>query len=154
MLSLVCGILFIAFRAGISATSYGATDSAGRTMGFNDDFSVEHYGIILENVSIIGTFEFMEAYEYVFLGIHLLAIGLLLRNKPIQMWLITFFAIQPLIFPWGFLGILYVPIYLKMGLALSLDREMFIDNPFVWLTAHAVWIVAATFSAWRLFRAR
>ena len=44
-------------RAGLGNTPWDTVDSRGRTMGFNDVFSLEHYTIILSNFSISELFD-------------------------------------------------------------------------------------------------
>ena len=72
-LSLAISLLVFALRVGIDATPYETTDSAGRAMGFNDEFSHEHYRIIIGNMSVIG----IGFYEGILVAVHLVMGGLL-----------------------------------------------------------------------------
>ena len=49
-LTFVFALAVVALDAGVRATPYETADSEGRTMGFNDQFSTEHYRIVLGNI--------------------------------------------------------------------------------------------------------
>lgn len=55
ILSFLTFFSFAWILGGIDATPNTTTDSKGRTMGFNDVFSAEHYGIILRNGDLYHT---------------------------------------------------------------------------------------------------
>lgn len=155
ILSLAFGLSVVAFRAGLDATPYETTDSAGREMGFNDTFSWEHYGIILQNCSVLGTLDYMGPYEWLLLGCHALAIVLLLR-VPDKPWTVGFFLAQPLLFPWGLPGqiVLFAYLWGTVSGTGSHDREGFIDIPFIPLIAHSFWLLTAGVIAWRTIWSR
>jgi hypothetical protein len=52
ILSLGFTVWVIGYRGGVGATPYDTVDSMGRTMGFNDHFSHEHYRIIVGNMNL------------------------------------------------------------------------------------------------------
>lgn len=163
VVSLVFGLFVIAFMAGLNATSYETTDAAGRTMGFNDRFSGEHYRIILGNMSWRGTFKEMweghyllfgsiRGYEWLFVAMHGFALGLLVWARQ-EKWVIRFFLLQPLLFPLGILGIYALPLMvIDAAWFRTADREAFVDVPFVWVAAHGCWVIVSTIIAWRFFR--
>jgi hypothetical protein len=49
--SLLVSIATLVLDVGLRDTPYETKDSVGRTMGFNDPLSREHYGIIIRNFS-------------------------------------------------------------------------------------------------------
>jgi hypothetical protein len=95
----------------------------------------------------------MSTYEWLLVGAHFLAIGLLVFEERMKLTL-RYCLLQPLIFPIGFLGFICVPGYAVGIIRNSLDRESFIDIPFIWIMAHFVWICVALVMAWTLFRWR
>ncbi len=152
VLSLVFGLSVIAFQAGLGATAYETTDSEGRTMGFNDRFSREHYGIILGNVSLQGTPGSM--HDLIFVGMHGLALGLLAGVRDGK-WMIRFCLLQPLVFPLGLLGIYILPLWVAdIAYYRTSDRESFVDVPFVPIMAGGFWLWVVAAIAWRLHRFR
>jgi hypothetical protein len=155
ILSLGFGLMAIAFRAGLDATPYETTDSAGREMGFNDVFSSEHYGIILRNCFLLGTLDYMGSYDWLFVGCHALAIVLLLweRDGP---WTIAFFLAQGLVFPWGMPGqiVLVVSLWGALSGTSSYDREAFVDIPYIPLMAHSFWLLTVAVITWSIVRSR
>ena len=155
VLSLFFGLSVIGFRAGLDATPYETTDSAGRQMGFNDTFSKEHYGIILSNCSVLGTLYYMGLYEWLFVGCHALAIVALVRwgDEP---QVIAFFLVQALVFPWGIPGqiVLFLTLWGAFSGTGGHDREAFVDIPYIPVMAHSFWLLVCAVIVWRLIRSR
>ncbi|MGI9240684.1 MAG: hypothetical protein ACR2RV_07780, partial [Verrucomicrobiales bacterium] len=155
VLSLFFGLSVIGFRAGLDATPYETTDSAGRQMGFNDTFSKEHYGLILGNCSILRTLGYMGLYDWLFVGCHGLGIIALLRGRD-ELRVSVFFLVQPIIFPWGIPGLL-VLFFTLWGVFSGTgghDREAFVDIPYVPLMAHSFWLLVCAVVSWCLMRSR
>jgi hypothetical protein len=96
--SFVWFLLMAAFRSGLDATAYSTSDSVGRTMGFNGDFSTEHYQIIITNISLRWILVFLSPYDWLFAAVHGLLIYLL-RKLPDEKWIIRFCLVQPIISP-------------------------------------------------------
>ena len=150
VLSLVFTFVVIGFRGGVAATPYDTMDSAGRTMGFNDHFSYEHYRIIVGNMNLgqMGT------HEWLLVAAHLVMI-VLLRLVRRKWWIIFSYALaQVLCFPWGVLGFVALPAYVLGCVTQSNDRESIVDMPFIKMEAGAVWLAVASFIGWRMWRAR
>ena len=137
-------VIFIVLRLGLGATDYGTTDSAGRAMGFNDLLSAEHYGIMVRNFSFAALLKPEAAYEWVLLAMHAVGAGLLFFGNRVSLRLTRwFFAIQALLFPIGIPALLILPL-IVMGLVTGdMDREGFIDIPFIICTAHPVWVLTS-----------
>ena len=143
----------VVLRAGIANTPGETRDSLGRTMRFNDRFSAEHYGIIVENIRIQTLFDVEYLYEWFLLAMHLTGARLLMSSvhfgRKQARW---FFLSQAVLFPFGWLGFFCLPGIVAGIAQLSLDREDFVDIPFVWFTAQPVWIATALIIAFSLPR--
>jgi hypothetical protein len=155
LLSLGFSLSVIAFRAGLDATPYETTDSAGREMGFNDPFSWEHYGIIFQNCSPSRTLAYMGQYEWLLVVCHALATMLLLW-RPDKTGTFAFFLAQPLIFPWGLPGqiVLFASLWGLLSGTGSHDREWFIDIPYIPMVAHSFWLLTVAVITWRIVRSK
>lgn len=131
-------------RVGIELTPYSTTDSAGRTMGFKDRFSSEHYQILLRNFRVRALFQLEYLYEWLLLAMHVAGVALLWsprhQGRPHTRW---FFAAQAALFPFAGLGVVLLPWIIHEMATLSLDREGFVDIPFIWCTAHPIWVGVA-----------
>ncbi len=137
-------LLLLVLRVGVALTSPETTDSAGRTMGFNDRFSAEHYSILVRNFSLGALFQREWFYEWILAGMHLVGLILLLSGFGYgRRFTRVFFFAQAVIFPFGWIGFPFLPGFLANLAALKLDRESFIDVPFLWLTAQPIWIALA-----------
>ena len=123
-------------------------------MGFNDRFSVEHYGIILGTMSARGTLGAMHVYEWVFVGMHGLALVFLAGVREAK-WIVRFCLLQPLVFPWGLIGIYALPLWVvDIAFYHTSDREAYVDAPFVPIIAHGLWLMMVFVLAWRWHRFR
>ncbi len=151
VLSFILCAFIVAADVGIWNTPYETTDTAGRTMGFNDPLSMEHCRIILSNFRIRKFCELNYAYSWLLLAMHGWGAWLLLKmdlSRPLIRW---FFALQGLIFPLGWLGFLAIAAMARSVLQGTFDRESMVDLPFIALTAHPIWIMAAiaiSFAGW------
>lgn len=145
LLSLAWSCLVIAVEIGLKNTPNNATDSAGRTMGFNDPLSREHFAILLGHFRLGSLFMLERIYDWALLVMQS-AGAWLLFSKPqgghrTTRW---FFAAQPLLFPVGWLGFVILPAYIfDFFFGNGFDREDVIDIPFVWCIAHPVWIMTS-----------
>jgi hypothetical protein len=135
--SLTFGLVAVAFYTALEATPYETTDSAGRTMGFNDPFSAGHYEIIVSKVSIGRMLTGIGPYELLLIGAQL-TMAVLLWRPARPRWIIGFCALQPAVFFWGVFGLLYLPFDLPT--LSGKDREGFIDMPWVELISHGAWL--------------
>jgi len=145
-------------RGGIGATPYETTDSAGRTMGFNDVFSAEHYGIILRNASLRAAWEQLgDDAPWAPLW-HLL----LLLAHGVLLWMLRrcgaraircFLVVQPVFFFLGLLGLIVVPMSLADLLWLrAADRESYIDIPYIAVMSEGMWLWVCAFAWFRLWK--
>jgi hypothetical protein len=151
---ILCGavILFLVILyCGIVATPYETADSAGRTMGFNDRLSLEHYGIIIRNFkpSLLLRSEYL--YDQILFTSYAVGFVLIFSRRFFGLrstrW---FFAIQALLFPFAWAGLLAFPVIAFSIFTGQMDRESFIDIPFLWVTAHTVWLVTSMLIVWRM----
>lgn len=139
----LCSFVIIGV-AGIWNTPFTTTDSAGRAMGFNDRLSPEHYAIMFSNFRIQTLFGLGFFYSGLLLAMHGCGAWLLLRQvhwSPRHVrW---FFALQGLLFPFGWIGFVVLPFTVQSIFHGTLDREGIIDVPFIAWTAHPIWIATA-----------
>ena len=140
--SLLFFIASVVLRVGIGNTAYETTDHAGRTMGYNDRLSAEHYQIIVGNFRIGTLFSIEYAYEWFLLLMHLIG-GSLLLNPVERRACRFFFFCQAILFPFGWLGFLFLPPLILDMARFRIDREGIIDFLFIWFTAHPVWLAAS-----------
>ncbi len=140
---LLCTFVIIA-DVGIHNTPSETTDSAGRTMGFNDHLSAEHYRIILSHFRFDKLLAPSYAYSGLLLIMHGLGAWLIIRvDGPGLARIRWFFAMQGLLFPIGWLGFLLLPQTVSAIMNRTLDREGMTDIPFIAATAHPIWIATA-----------
>jgi len=140
LLSAMVLLLAIVLRIGIGATSYDTTDSQGRPMGFNDPLTIEHYIIMIRNFDANALFRSEHAYEWLALAMHALGGTLLFYSARLGVRTVRwFFALQPLLFPMAFFGALASPFMILGLFTKGIDRESFVDIPFIWVMAHPVW---------------
>jgi len=131
----------VVLRVGIGATPYETTDSAGRAMGFNDPLNAEHYRIMAGNFRATALLDAGYLYEWILLAAHGLGAFFLLSAKVGPRFTRWFFALQAVVFPIGVPCLLFLPMFL-LGPG-PLDRESFIDIPFIIFVAQPVWIAAS-----------
>jgi hypothetical protein len=148
VLSGIAIVLFVVLRAGIGATPYETADNAGRHMGFNDPLGLDHYRIIIRNFSPSLLIRPEYFYEWILCAAYTIGCALVFSRTRFgtrsTRW---FFAIQALIFPFAWLGLAALPIILKDIFTGRMDREGFIDIPFLWVTAHTVWVITSVLIA-------
>ncbi len=134
----------VALRVGLGHTSYEATDSAGRPMGFNDPLGAEHYAIMLQNFAPAALLKPEYVYEWILLTMHAVGAFLLLWSKDTSARLTRwFFAVQALIFPFGLLTLPILPLIVFGFFTGGTDREGFVDIPFIIFTAHPFWLLTS-----------
>ncbi len=139
--------------AGLWNTPFSTADSAGRTMGFNDQLSPEHYGIIVSNFRVQTLMDLDYLYTWFLLAMHGWGAWLIVRQPNGNLCgLRRFFVVQGLLFPVGWIGFFVLPWTLRSVAEGRLDREGIIDIPFIAITAHPVWIATAMLIAFGLLR--
>ena len=113
-------------------------------MGFNDPLSFEHYKIILKNVSWSSLWNPGHVYDWLLLWMHMAGFAVLISRTPLarrlEFW---FFIAQPLLFPFAIFGMPMVPLLAQRILAGTLNRKDISNIPFVWCTAHPVWVATS-----------
>ena len=140
---LVC-VASVVLDVGIHRTPYETTDSAGRGMGFNDPLSSEHFRILLSHFHPAAVLDPAYAYTWCLLGMHGFGVWLLMFSRQVTVKTIRwFFGLQAVLFPFGWIGFLILPLTIHSLVKGTLDREGIIDVPFVAVTAQPVWIAAS-----------
>ena len=134
----------VVLRLGIGATPFDTTDSVGRPMGFNDPLHAEHYLAMVRNFNPTELLKFEYIYEWVLFGAHILGAGLLISSGPVcsrrTRW---FFATQALIFPFGLPALIFLPSLITTLVTGHIDREGFVDIPFILAVTQPVWVVTS-----------
>jgi hypothetical protein len=139
----------VVLRLGLGATPYDTTDSAGRPMGFNDPLHAEHYLIMIRHFEPADFLKAGRAYEWLLLAAHFAGAWLLVHPRRISpRWVRRYFFAQAVIFPFGILALPILPL-LVAGFVTGMDREGFIDIPFIVIATHPVWVVASWGIAFR-----
>jgi len=145
--------LVIVMRMGIGATPYEMMDSQGRTMGFNDPLYAEHYRIMMGNFRLEDFFRSEHVYEWVLVAMHVVGAGLLLARKVAAKWTKCFFLWQAVVFPIGFLAMPLMPLLVGGGgFGAPMDREGFIDIPYIMMVAQPMWVAVSLVIAFKLRR--
>lgn len=153
LLSMAIVWLWVALATGIEQMPSNTMDSDGRTMGFNDPLSVEHYGIILRSWS----FYYLRGlgyYDWLLLAMNGLGVGIVLSGRAGGKKARYFFLGQLAVFlPGALLGGMLAPYVLMGVMSGGLDRESFTDIPIASLPIQWVWVWAALlvffFTRWR-----
>lgn len=145
-LCFVYALAVVALDAGVRATPWETADSQGRTMGFNDRFSAEHYRVVLGNIRPGQILQPRYFYEWILLA--MMAVGAWrLRSDGISGTRATrwFFFGQSALFFFGWLsiGFLQWPDTIVDLLRCTLDREDFVDMPFTWMMAQPPWVLVS-----------
>jgi len=134
----------VVLRLGLGATPYATMDSAGRTMGFNDPLSWEHYGIMVRNFRPADFFRTEHGYDWLLLVMHAMGGWLLLARSSasarVTRW---FFALQAAIFPIGLMLVWLPPIMFVAMFGTSSDREGFIDIPYILFVSQSTWVLVS-----------
>lgn len=123
-------------------------------MGFNDVFTAEHYGILLQKANWGNALEqFSEDIE----GVHNwglvaahLTLLVLLSKAPVRTtrW---FLLVQPLVFFWGWFGFWVLPLEIfDLLWGHTSDRESFVDIPYIAIMSQGAWFLACGFIFWKL----
>ena len=131
-------------RVGLGATSYDTTDSVGRPMGFNDPLHAEHYVIMLRNFSPTDLLQLEYGYAWILFFAHVVGAGMLLSSRRVSARVCRwFFLAQAAVFPIGFLAMPFFPLIVAGFFTGRMDREGFVDIPFIVAVAHPVWVVVS-----------
>jgi hypothetical protein len=134
----------VALRVGIGATPYDTTDSLGRPMGFNDPLHAEHYVIMLRNFSPTEFLKLEYGYEWVLFGAQVVGAGILLVSPRVSSRVCRwFFLAQVAVFPFGILALPFVPLLVAGFFTGRMDREGFVDIPFILAITQPVWVVSS-----------
>jgi hypothetical protein len=134
----------VVLRVGLGATSYETTDSVGRPMGFNDPLHAEHYVIMLRNFSPTELLQLEYGYEWILFAAHILGAGILLASVPVSSRVCRwFFLAQAAVFPIGFIALPFFPFIVAGFFSGRMDREGFVDIPFIVAVAHPVWVITS-----------
>ena len=140
----------VILRSGLGSTPYDTTDSAGRPMGFNDPLHGEHYLIMLRNFSPTDLLSPEYVYEWILLAAQVAGAGILVNCSRLgARFCLWYFAGQAALFPLGFLALPFLP-FLVGSFFTGMDREGFVDIPFILAIAQPVWIVTSLTIAVRL----
>lgn len=142
----------VVLRLGLGATPYTAVDSLGRPMGFNDPLSLEHHLIMLRNFRPSDLLRWEHVYEWILAATHIAGFYLLAMGSRISTRIVRwYFAIQPIVFPFGIPAILVLPL-ITFGFIYGrgADREGFVDVPFIIVTAHPMWVLTSLYIAFAL----
>lgn len=141
----------VVLRVGIGATPYETTDGAGHPMGFNDPLHAGHYLIMVRNFNPVELLKPEYAYEWILLAAHVLGAWILLSCGAVcsrgARW---FFAGQAVLFPIGLPGLIFLPVLLVPFFTGSMDREGFVDLPFIMAITQPVWVFTSLYIAFRL----
>jgi hypothetical protein len=146
-LSALLIILATALQTGYENTPYGIRDSQGNPLGFNEPITAELYGILLRNVDWNGFVKYLGWYGVLCLVLH--AIGFIIvgsLHTSQSTWRRMFFLAQLVLFPLGWLGVLFVPLFLLMFSTGKLDGEGVSDLPLNLLFT-ALWIAISFYLA-------
>ena len=148
------------FLGGLNATGYSATDSQGRTMGFNDPLSLEHHAMIWRAGAVDRAIGSLSAYGWALLGMQAAVAAIVLCGHWRSGWFKVLLWIQPVVFFWGLIGLYALPLQILEWIgALGLlgmsppDREGYIDIPIVEIIGQGAWLWACALIGWRLRRA-
>jgi hypothetical protein len=111
-------------------------------MGFNDPLSAEHFGIIVHNFRPADFLRLEHAYDWMLLVMQSTGATLLLTAPRVSVRVTRwFFAVQAAIFPLG-LVFCWVP-FLLLFISQPMDREGFIDVPFIPLFGQSMWVLTS-----------
>ncbi|MFN0125270.1 MAG: hypothetical protein ACKV19_01125 [Verrucomicrobiales bacterium] len=136
-------------RGGVAATSYDTQDSQGRTMGFNDVFSGEHYGILLANANWREMVKQLEPHDWGLVAAHIVLLELL--GTASARVIRVFIWPQAVLFWWGWFGFWLLPIGIADALWFhTSDREGFTDIPYISILSQGAWFWACAFILWKL----
>lgn len=154
--SLSVVLLCRGIESAINRVPYDTTDSMGRTMGFNDRFSREHWGILLRTIDWqdyrLDVVALDSVYFWITVLMHLVAAGWILRGDPLRLRTpLVFLGSQILAFPGGLLGLVVLPPYFVEIMSGKLDREGIVDVPFLAVTGHTVWLLTCLASVVMIF---
>ena len=152
-LCFIFALAVVALDAGVHATPWETADSQGRTMGFNDRFSAEHYRIALGNIRPGQILRPRYFYEWILMA--MMAAGVWrLRSDETKRSRATrwFFFGQSALFFFGWLQIAFLqwPGTVAGLLRCTLTREDFVDVPFTWMMAQPPWVVVSLTIAFAL----
>jgi GNAT superfamily N-acetyltransferase len=117
-------------------------------MGFNDPLDAEHYAIMVRNFNPADLLNIEHVYEWILLAAHVVGAWLLFSAARVPPRLTRwFFVVQAILFPLAFVALPFWPFLIADCIMVRMDREEFVDIPFVWAVSHPVWVIASLFIA-------
>jgi hypothetical protein len=131
------------------------SDSHGNQLGFNNPLTWELYGVLLKSASLKSVIQMLGWYGAIYLFFHLVAFLFFTINPSIKAnWAAkSFFLLQFLIFPVGYLGLLAFPHYIYGFFTGKLDGESLTDFPFpVWCIFQSLWLLISFASGILIWR--
>lgn len=127
----------IALGDGGQKIPWDVPDSQGRSFSFNRPMSGEHILIAMRQVSVHGLLREAGGYGMLLVAMQLAgAVGLICAEKLTGKLVRTFFALQLVLFPFGWLAILGIPWAFFEGI----DGETLSDGPPFWWWSQGLWI--------------
>lgn len=127
------------FLSGLEITSFSTQDSAGRTMGFNDQFSPEHYAIICQKAEWRRVPEKLGVSGLALLFAQGIMLGLIAggSRRSVRTWA----AVQGALFFLGWPGMVFLPLAVLDFLWMhTSDREGFTDIPWGAMMGQGAWL--------------
>jgi hypothetical protein len=113
-------------------------------MGFNDRLGAEHYLIMVRHFSPMLLFRAEHIYDWILCAAQVVGAVLLLspaRNSTrLTRW---YFFLQPVLFPLGVPTLVLAPSLIAGCFKGSMDREGFIDIPFVLAVTQPWWVLTS-----------
>jgi hypothetical protein len=118
-------------------------------MGFNYVPSAEHYRIILHNANWWEAIAQMETHDWGLAAAQGLVLIVIFIKPPRLLKFILW--LQPAFFYWGVIGLYGTPLAVIDLLCLhSMDREDFVDMPYISIVSQGAWLWACLFMLWKL----
>ena len=130
-------------------------DSHGNQLGFNNPLTWELYGILLRSASFTSVTYMLGWYGGIYLFFHFITLLFFAINPSIKVSRIatSFFLLQLLTFPVGYLGLPIFPVIVYFFFAGKVDGEALTDFPFAfWYIFQVLWILisgASSILIWR-----
>lgn len=118
------------------------SDGDGNVLGFNNPITVGLYFILLRSASPTGILRYLGWYGGFYLLFHLIALVFFSVNprlKPERAVAFGFF-LQPLIFPFGLIGVLVLPYFVGDFFVGKIDGEALQDFPPT-LILQSLWLI-------------
>jgi len=143
---LAFSLFSIALGDGGQKIPWDVPDSRGRVFSFNDPMSGEHFAIGMRRVTLRGSLQEAGWYGVLLVGMQLAGVaGLICAEKLAGKLVRGFFALQLVLFPFGWLAMLGIPWVFFEGI----DGETLSEGPPFWWWSQGLWIpVSGTLALW------